>query len=335
MPGLASGVAIVGMSACSRGSLVPVRMFADSAAAAVRRRTERPPGTRALWDLEAVRRLRPLGVPEHSGVQVPVAGGGVPVAAAAMASMLEKPGAHMEADRPLLCCTDRSTSSAMTPDHNCTECTASCSRTRTARCWRGAGPLLRPARCTSYSPLATFPPVLVYIVLSFLLPDLLYCSSFFLLAFRFSCSLSFFTLFSFLTSLPFSSSPFLFFFFLSLTFVSFFLCTSLLLSFFLAFFWPFSFHFLLLAVFASLIPFILSYLLHFLRFFFYDFFFVLSFLFCLFLSVLLFLFILFQYLTCYTSFISSSLCCLSPLLFAVSTVLWQTDYLMCCKSQHP
>jgi len=118
MPGLASGVAIVGMSATRRGSLVPDLILADSAdatAAAARRRTDRPPDTRALCEREAGRRLRLLGVPEDSGVDVPVAKGGVPLAAAAaMASMLEKPGAQMEADRPLFWCTERSTSSVMT-----------------------------------------------------------------------------------------------------------------------------------------------------------------------------------------------------------------------------
>ena len=113
IPGLASGVAIVGTSTCRRGSLVPERMVPASAAAAAataRRRTDRPPGTLALCDRVAGRRLRPLGVPEASGVEVPVARGGVP---AAMASMLVKPGAQMEAERPLLWCTDSSTSSAM------------------------------------------------------------------------------------------------------------------------------------------------------------------------------------------------------------------------------
>ena len=116
IPGLASGVAMVGTSTCSLGSLVPVRMVPDSAAAAAataRRRTDLPPGTLALCDLVAGRRLRPLGVPEASGVEVPVARGGVPVVAAAIASMLVKPGAHMEAERPLLWCTAKSTSSAM------------------------------------------------------------------------------------------------------------------------------------------------------------------------------------------------------------------------------
>jgi hypothetical protein len=102
IPGLASGVAIVGSSACSRGSLVPDRRPPASAAAAAataRRRTARPPGTRALCDRAAGRRLRlAAGVPELSGVQAPAAA----AAAAAMASMLEKPGAQMEAERPLL-----------------------------------------------------------------------------------------------------------------------------------------------------------------------------------------------------------------------------------------
>lgn len=95
-------------SALRRGSEVPERMLVplpEKAESGLgRRRTVLAPVILALCDRVAGRRRRPDGVPE-SGVPV----GGVDVS---MASMEEKLGAQMEAERPF-CCACLNSSSAI------------------------------------------------------------------------------------------------------------------------------------------------------------------------------------------------------------------------------